>query len=276
MMFRLFLATACVCALAAPAWTQGESTAQPTGKVAYVDIDRVTSKAKPINDVMEGIQGQIKDLQDQIESRRRKIRDLETELKRNDGVLSQQIQTDKRKEVDRLKSELDDLDYKARKEMQKMDETQFAPLLKQILFAIQDVAKENKYDLVLRGEAVLYGSSAADISDLVIKKLDEKGVGKAGAGKSESSASKSTPAAERSVATPEATPAKPEATPTPVAAEPTAAAPKATESVLPVDGGDKPAATPKPAASGRSTKTPETKPQETKRSGTRPVDRQPD
>jgi hypothetical protein len=57
--------------------------------------------------------------------------------------------------------------------MQEVDDTVFEPILKKILFAVQDVAKEQKYDIVLRGEAVLYGATATDITDDVINRLKE-------------------------------------------------------------------------------------------------------
>jgi outer membrane protein len=255
MKLHLFAACFVAAAIAMPAQAQ---TPAGSGKVGYVDIDRVTSKAKPINDVMEDIQGQIKELQDNIETRRRKVRELEADLKRNDGVLSTQIQNQKKSEIDKLKNELDDLDYRARREMQKMDETKFAPLLKQILFTIQEVAQEEKYDLVLRGEAVLYGTSAVDLTDLVIKKLDQGGGSKAAASKPTSTPA---PEAEEAEETTKTEPVKPEPTP------------KATSTPR--------ASTPKPAATPRATATPRSTPratQATPASGTRtrPVDRQPD
>ena len=143
-------------------------TAQTT-KVGYVDVDRVTRKAKAVNAAMDSVQSDIEDLQKQIDEKRRQIKELQSELERKEGVLAASEQEKKQKEIQRLKNELDDLGYRAERKARELDATVFEPLMKRILFAIQDVAKEQKFDIILRGEAVLYGSSAADITDAVIE-----------------------------------------------------------------------------------------------------------
>ncbi len=143
-------------------------------KVGYVDVDRVTRKAKAVNQAMDSVQSDIETLQKQIDEKRQQIRDLEADVQRSEGVIAASEIEKKRKEIARLRNELDDLAYRAERKARELDATVFEPLMKRILFAIQDVAKENKYDIILRGEAVLYGSTGADITDEVIRKLNEQ------------------------------------------------------------------------------------------------------
>lgn len=143
-------------------------------KVGYVDVDRVTRKAKAVNQAMESVQSDIEELQKQIDEKRQQIRDLEADVQRTEGVVAPSELEKKRKEIKKLKDELEDLAYRAERKARELDATVFEPLMKRILFAIQDVAKEKKYDIILRGEAVLYGTTAADITDDVIKKLNEE------------------------------------------------------------------------------------------------------
>jgi outer membrane protein len=142
-------------------------------KVGYVDVDRVTRKAKAVNQAMDHVQSGIEELQKQIDEKRQQVKELEADVQRSEGVVAPGEIEKKRKEITRLKNELDDLAYRAERKARELDATVFEPLMKRILFAIQDVAKENKYDIILRGEAVLYGTSAVDITDEVIRKLNE-------------------------------------------------------------------------------------------------------
>lgn len=157
---------------AAPA--DAAAVAAPTGRIGYVDIDKVTAKAKQ-SAAMDKISTQVKDIQRQYQERIDKIRDLEREISRTKGVVSADETNRKQKEVTRLKNEIDELEVRHKRELQRIDETVFAPLVKQIGYAIEDVAKERGFDIVLRGEAVFYGSPAVDLSDDVIRKLDFSG-----------------------------------------------------------------------------------------------------
>ena len=197
------------------------SSAPAQTKIAYVDIDRVTSKAKPVNSLMNDIQGQIEVLQKEIDAKRKQAAELDADIKRSDGVLAKEEVDKKRKELMRLQNDLDDLRLKGEKKMREVDQTVFEPVLKKILFCIQDIAKEQKIDIVLRGEAVLYGTSGVDISDAVIKKLNSDNAATSGT----RAAAKTEPAA-----TPEPAPAEAVATPAATIApiEKTPAAPKAT------------------------------------------------
>lgn len=200
------------------------SAAQTNPTIGYVDIDQVVSKSRPIRRMIETIQDQLSSLQEQIEVKRKQITDLESEIRRSDGVLKPDAIEAKRKEVLRLRNEFDDLDFQARQKAREIDATVFEPALKRVVFAIQEVAREKSIDLVLRGEAVLYGSSRVDLTDLVVAKLDQTGGMPSTEGRPTPA-----PAGDQAGATaiPEATPAStPAATaaasPTPAADEPPA------------------------------------------------------
>jgi outer membrane protein len=222
-------------------------------KVGYVDVDRVTRKAKAVNQAMDSVQSDIEDLQKQIDEKRQQIKELEADVQRSEGVIAASEIEKKRKEIARLRNELDDLAYRAERKARELDATVFEPLMKRILFAIQDVAKENKYDVILRGEAVLYGNSAADITDEVIRKLNEQ-------------------VADTSA--PKATRAKPENTPegreTPTAKQPTTQAPQQPEAEPQQP---TPALPPAAKRQAASAKTPS---KESSSKPKRPVDRQPE
>ncbi len=147
------------------------ATAQSTS-VAYVDIDRVTEKSEKINSAMGNVKGRVEDIQKEIETKRKRVLEIREELKKGEGVLADSELKKKRDETADLDKELVDLEYEGRRELQKLDTTLFEPMIKTIVLAIQDVAREKKIDLVVRGEAVIYGADSADITDDVIKKLN--------------------------------------------------------------------------------------------------------
>ncbi|MGI8906909.1 MAG: OmpH family outer membrane protein [Candidatus Sumerlaeaceae bacterium] len=200
-------------------------------KIAYVDIEKVTGKAKAINSALSTVGDKVKKYQNDIESKRKKIRDLEDDVKRTEGVLSRDEVDKKRKEINTLNNEIDDLVLQGRREMQRVDDTFYSPLLKKIIYAIQDVAAEKDIDIVLRGEVVLYGKDTADITNDVIRKLNEDDSASTAARTEKKTETPAKPAdttakptesaspAAANVVVPE-TPAKPKPTKTPASARP--------------------------------------------------------
>ncbi|MCX7019887.1 MAG: OmpH family outer membrane protein [Candidatus Sumerlaeota bacterium] len=216
-------------------------------RIGYVDVDRVTSKAKPVNNLMGSAAEQIKKLQGDIETKTRQITGMEADIKRTDGILAKEESDKKRKEVLRLRNEADDLMTKARQKSREVESTVYEPLLKKIGAAIQDVAKERNIEIVLPGAAVLYGSPAADLTDDVIRKLNEDAGDATRDTRASSKEDSKTPADAEKIRTAETGTAKPAEDPAP---ETKTAAPAAT------------AATPI-ADAGATTQEPQTPPQQT-------------
>jgi outer membrane protein len=260
------------------------------GRVGYVDIDKVTRKAPQVTKVMNEVQDQLKGIQDNIEAKKKQISGLKSEIKKSEGVLAAEELDKRRKELDKLTNELDELDLKGRREMQKVDQVVFEPALKLIMMAVQDVAKEQKYDVILRGEAVIYGVSGVDITDAVIAKLtaDEKAGGvtlrpDSKTEKTDTAGGKSAKPAETPADTPKEEP-KAEVTATPAPPPPPPVADNTPATDEKVQATPEPKETPAPKSTEKKdadqstpksdSKTP--KPSASKTPGTRPVDRQPE
>ena len=161
---RFTLLAACLLCLTALAPAQT--------KVGFVDIDRVTAKSKSVNSLMSGMQGDFEKVQEELDARRKKIADIEADIKRTEGVLSKDQQDKKRSEITKLQSEADDIEFKAQKQVRDVQQKVLEPLRRKIVTAIEEVAREQRYDLILTKEAVVFFLPTSDITDDVIKKLN--------------------------------------------------------------------------------------------------------
>lgn len=159
-------------ALAAALLFPATSSQAQTDRVAYVDIDRVTAQSDRINKAMDNVSGRVESIQKELEEKRRRLVDLKAEVRRGEGVLAESEMKKRRDESTKLEKEIVDLEYEGRRELEKLDSTVFEPMIKTIVLAIQDVAREKNIDLVLRGEAVIYGANVSDITQDVVKKLN--------------------------------------------------------------------------------------------------------
>ncbi|MDD4278358.1 OmpH family outer membrane protein [Candidatus Sumerlaeota bacterium] len=158
------LAAAAICLCAA-----SSLQAQTAG---YVDIERVTAKAKMVSKAVQDLSAQLQDMQKKITDKERMASELDAQLKRDTGVLAKDIVEQKRKELLTLEDELDALQRDSKQKMRFLETDTFGPLKKEIQGAIEEVAKARKIDVVVNGETVLYGTTAADLTNDVIAKLN--------------------------------------------------------------------------------------------------------
>jgi hypothetical protein len=64
------------------------------------------------------------------------------------------------------------LKYEREKVFNKTGQTLIAPVLDDILQAVDRVAQANRVDLVLRGDYVLFASDRVDLTPVVVRELD--------------------------------------------------------------------------------------------------------
>lgn len=203
------LAVAAALCAAAPAHAQT--------KVGFVDIDRVTVKAQSVTNLMSGMQGEFEKLQKDLDSRRQKIADIEADIKRTEGVMAKEEIDKKRADITRLRNEVDEIEFRAQRQVRDVEQQVLEPLRRKIVAAIEEVAREQRYDLVLTKEAVVYSTPSTDITDDVVKKLNASVEADKPGAASPSPAAASTPRSTPAVESARPAAATPKTSPTPAA-----------------------------------------------------------
>lgn len=147
-------------AVAPSAWAQ---------KIGVVDMRLVMSKLPQAESMMQN-------LETEFAERVAAVRKLQEELK----ALSEKQQKDALLMTDAQKTELSrqmeslnaDFNRKGRnlqEDMQKRQQEEQQKLLKQVQLAINSLAEQEKFDVILQRGAAVYVSSAADISEKVVQ-----------------------------------------------------------------------------------------------------------
>ena len=137
---------------------------------SFSDGGKYNQISKALNHVRKMIEDEFTSRDKQLISERKTIKELEDKFNKDKAILSEQERTklerdivSKRRDLKRKQDEFrEDLNYRRNEEMVKIQ--------KQIIQSIQQVAKDNQYDLVL-SEGVLYASPKIDMSELVIEYL---------------------------------------------------------------------------------------------------------
>jgi outer membrane protein len=144
--------------------------AEESYKIGAVNAIRVLEKSPQADAARKMIENEFSPRDKELIAEQKSIKELEDSFKKDRAIMSEQESAKLEREIITKKRDLkrkqdefrEDLNYRRNEEMVKIQ--------KQIIQSIQQVAKDNNYDLVL-SEGVLYASPKIDMSGLVIEYL---------------------------------------------------------------------------------------------------------
>ena len=145
-------------------------SAEETYKIGAVNAIRVLEKSPQADIARKMIEDEFSPRDKELIAEQKSIKELEDKFKKDRAILSEEenakLERDiisKKRDLKRKQDEFrEDLNYRRNEEMVKIQ--------KQIIQSIQQVAKDNEYDLVL-SEGILYASPKTDMSGLIIDYL---------------------------------------------------------------------------------------------------------
>ena len=79
-----------------------------------------------------------------------------------------------KQEVEKLRTELLEFDQANRTDLTKQRDEKIREILLEIEKVVSDYAKKEKFDMVLNDRVLIYGNETLDITDQVLKILNEK------------------------------------------------------------------------------------------------------
>lgn len=150
--------------------TPSQTTA-PQGKVGFVDIELVIEQSKAISMAMDSMDQVMAGKARAIDAKEREFRRNRFEADRQDRVLSSDERERKRLELIKQQEEIEKLKFEFDSEL-RIRERQIEPVLEYVMRIVADVADEEGFDVVMRGEVIIYGRKSADLTPSVIAKLD--------------------------------------------------------------------------------------------------------
>ena len=146
-------------------------------KLGAVDPVRVLDQSPQREQSKSLIEKEFSPRDRQLVAEQKKLRELEDKLQKNNSIMSKEELSKLERQIITRKRELKRDQEEFREDLNFRRNEEFAKIQKQIVKAIQKVAIERKYDVVL-SEGVIYASSRIDISDLVIEYLKKEYEGK--------------------------------------------------------------------------------------------------
>jgi outer membrane protein len=164
----------------------GSALAQEV-KIGYVDAQTVLDRSKPGQVSKSLLEQYVKSRQQLIDSDEEELRQLEDDLKKQSGVLSAEAQKEKQETLQRKYLSYQKRAGELTKEVQDRRTEVLKDFNRQLVKAVQQVAKQGGYAMVLDKEAeggvVLFAREPLNLTDEVVKELDRQAASDAAAPK---------------------------------------------------------------------------------------------
>lgn len=175
---RLFkvlgLAAVCLVALsaAAPAWA---------GKVGFVDLQKVLDLTTTGKQISQEIQTRTDAVKIEIKKLELKFVTMRDDFEKNQAVLADEAKQAKLEELQKAYVELETAKQKKMMEIEGYKLDQFKVVIAKVKEITNKLAQEQGYDIVLlkvedvmtEGSVVLYGAASVDLTDQVIRQMNQ-------------------------------------------------------------------------------------------------------
>jgi outer membrane protein len=152
-----------------------EETVGKVGKIGIVDLSRAVNESEQGKKAKAELEIVVKKKQEALDEKGKALEKLKAEIEKQGSVMSAEARKNKEDDLDRLTREYQRGLTDSQTEVRKKESELTGNIVKELRRIINDVANEEKYDLVLDNNPALvaYVNKGIDITDEVIKKLDE-------------------------------------------------------------------------------------------------------
>jgi outer membrane protein len=139
-------------------------------KIGVVQAVRVLESAPQADAAKKKLETEFAGKDKSLVSKQKELKALEDRAAKDSAIMSESERARLERDVMNMRRELKRDSDEFRDDVNFRRNEEFAKIQKMIVEAIQSIASEQKYDLVL-GEGVIFASKAVDITDLVIDRL---------------------------------------------------------------------------------------------------------
>ena len=142
-------------------------------KIGYVSAVKVIEQAPQGEAALKRLEDEFRPRDKELVDMQNKIKAIEGELEKNALVMKESDRRAKERDVLNLKRDLKRATQEFREDYNLRRNEELAALQKVVYKAIVEIAKQEKYDLILH-EGAIYAGERVDITDKILKKLGKK------------------------------------------------------------------------------------------------------
>lgn len=142
-------------------------------KIAVINVQKVLLTCEAGKKAKEKVDAKMKELQGTFKQDEEALKALQDEIKKKSSAWSEEKKAEKVREYQKNGRELQVKTDDAKFEMKQLQDKEVEPILKALEKVVEKFGKEKGYTAVLESRNGLYFDDSIDITDTIIKKLNE-------------------------------------------------------------------------------------------------------
>jgi len=139
-------------------------------KIGFVSVERILTEAPQVDAVNTAMLERFGGKKDELKDLEKEIKTMQENYKRNELVMTEDKLNDLKKNIIGKMQSFKQKEVTLSQEVSTMRSQELAGLQKEVRDIIQNIAKSEKYDLVL-SEGVVFAADKLDITDKVLSKM---------------------------------------------------------------------------------------------------------
>lgn len=150
-------------------------SALASGKIAYVEVQRVLETSEPGEKALGQLTQRFEDMRSELDRERANVEKMREELQKQSLVLSQDAQEDLEAELRTKVREFQEMFQAYQARMQQEEQELSEPIIDMLFDIINEYGQKHEYSLILdaQGSGLIYASESLNITDQIIEELNK-------------------------------------------------------------------------------------------------------
>jgi outer membrane protein len=145
------------------------ASAQQATRWAYLDLSKVFDNYEKTKEYDKTLEAQHATYEKERNTKIEKLKEAQNKL----DLLKPEEKEKAQKDLEAMRNELVQFDQQKRADLQKQRDEKIREILLEVEKIVSDYAKKEKYDIILNDRVLIYGDPGMNISDQVLKALNE-------------------------------------------------------------------------------------------------------
>ena len=158
----------------------GQAAAADVAKIGIVDLQRVIETSNPGKSAQAEIKKQKDAMEQELKEKGAEIEQLRIQLERESMVMSKEKREEKEREGRIKLNDFKSLQNRYRSDLQGLEQKLVNDLRTDVYALVEEIGKKEGYLLIINNFSVMYAPGSIDITDQIIKQMNEKYAKKSG------------------------------------------------------------------------------------------------
>jgi len=140
-------------------------------KIGYVSVEKILTEAPQVKAVNDSMLERFGGRKTELQEMEKAINEMQENYKRNELVMTEDKLNELKNDIITKIQEFKQKEAVLQQEVSTVRNQELAVLQQSVRSIIQDIAKADKYDLILTSEGVAYADEKLDISSQVLERM---------------------------------------------------------------------------------------------------------